>query len=207
MTANGIDISHWNRVTDFNKVKESGIDFAIIKAGGSDKGLYQDRCFNDYYRLARLAGLHVGTYYYVGKLFLSAFDGIEDAKRFYRIIQGKVFDYPIFLDLEETAPENRVKATEASIAFCEYLEDKGYYVGIYASDISGFKERLKLDELAAFDKWVARYGKKPQYVEKYGIWQKSSKGQVPGIIGNVDLDVSYKDYPAIITRKQLNGWR
>lgn len=206
-TIKGIDISHWNRVFNFQVVKDSGIDFVIIKAGGSDKGFYTDRCFNDYYRLAKLAGLHVGTYYFVGKNFISTVDGQEDAKRFYRIIQGKSFDYPIYLDLEATTPETKEMATDAAIAFCEYLESKGYYVGIYASDISGFKERLNLDRLEAFDKWVAKYGKKPEYVKKYGIWQKSSKGEVPGIFGPVDLDVSSVDYPPIIMKNQLNGWR
>ncbi|MBO7733503.1 MAG: hypothetical protein J6S67_13145 [Methanobrevibacter sp.] len=206
-TIKGIDISHWNRVFNFQVVKDSGIDFVIIKAGGSDKGFYTDRCFNDYYRLAKLAGLHVGAYYFVGKNFISALDGQEDAKRLYRIIQGKTFDYPIYLDLETTAPENKEGATEASIAFCEYLESKGYYVGIYASDISGFKERLDIDKLEAFDKWVARYGKRPEYVKKYGIWQKSSKGEVSGIFGNVDIDISSRDYPSIIMKNHLNGWR
>lgn len=201
----GIDISKWNGNIDFNKVKAAGINFVIIKAGGSDKGLYKDPKFENNYRLAKLAGLQVGAYYFVGKKFLTVNDGIEDAKRFRHILDGKQFDYPVFLDLETTPPDLKEGATDASIAFCEFLEDEHYYVGIYASDISGFKERLNLNRLKAYDKWVAKYStQKPSYVKKYGIWQYSSKGQIGGINGPVDLDISFVDYGTIINSKGLN---
>ena len=203
-TEYGIDLSHWNVVEDFNKVKAAGVDFAIIKAGGSDKGFYTDRCFDNYYRLAKLAGIKVGAYYFVGSGFLSYEDGVADAKRFLAITHGKEFDYPLCLDIETTDPKKKDVATEACIGFCEYLEKQGKYVSIYASDISGFKDRLNIDYLTKYDKWVARYGKKPVYVDKYGIWQKSSTGQIDGIKGNVDLDVSYVDYQKIMLKKNLN---
>ena len=201
----GIDISHWNKVTDFTQVKNSGIDFCIIKAGGSDKGFYEDRCFDNYYRLAKLSGLKVGAYYYVGPKFYGDLSGQLDAQRLYRIIRGKSFDYPVVLDLESTAPAYKTLATDAALAFCEFLEDKGYYVSIYGSDISTFKDRVELDRLEKYDKWVAKYGKtKPTYVKKYGIWQKSSSGTIPGIIGSVDLDESYIDYKSVIEQAGLN---
>lgn len=207
MTINGIDISHWNRVTDFNKVKESGIDFAIIKAGGSDAGFYTDRCFDNYHRLARLAGLKVGAYYFAGKNFYGFAAGRKDAERFCRILGDRPFEYPVFVDIEMTgiSTQNQKDATDAAIGFCEYMEDHGYFTGIYSSDISGWKERLEVERLEEYCKWVARYGKKPQYVKQYGIWQKSSTGQVPGIIGNVDMDVSYIDYAKVITSKHFNN--
>lgn len=201
----GIDISHWQGGIDFRKVKETGISFVIIKAGGSDRGFYQDRQFENYYRLAKLSGLKVGAYYYVGKRFLSALDGKTDAQRFMRIIQGKDFEYPIFLDLEETAPENKELATIASVAFLEELEANKYFAGIYASDISGYKERLIMKSLDPYTKWVARYStKKPTYAKDFGIWQYSSSGQIDGINTNVDLDLSVIDYAKIITEKGLN---
>lgn len=200
----GIDISHWNRVTDFNLVKKSGIDFCIIKAGGSDKGFYEDRQFDNYYRLARLAGLKVGAYYFVGKNFYGEEAGVLDAQRFLKIVLNKEFDYPLCLDIETTDPARKEEATLAAIAFCEYLEAHQKYVSIYASDISGFKERLNTPKLRPYDKWVARYGGKPTYVKQYGIWQKSSSGQVPGIIGNVDLDESNTDYASVILNQNLN---
>lgn len=204
----GIDISHWNRVKDFFEVKASGIDFVILKAGGSDAGFYTDPQFENYYRQAKLAGLSVGAYYFTGRNFYGPTAGEEDAKRFARIIKGKTFEYPVYVDIEITSPSaNKMEeATAAAIAFCRHMESLGYFAGIYASDISGFKDRLMLERLTSFTQWVARYGKKPQYVKDFDIWQKSSTGQVPGIVGNVDLDVSYKDFKKIITSKHLNGF-
>lgn len=191
----GVDISHWNRVTDFNKVKESGIDFAIIKAGGSDRGFYQDSQFNNYYRLAKLAGLEVGAYYFVGPKFYGTLSGREDAKRFCRIIQGKDFELPVFLDLETTNKAYKEQATDAALAFCDYMVQEGYMVGIYGSDISTFKDMVQIGRLDWIDKWVARYNKTgPQFVKDACIWQKSSTGAVPGITGAVDLDECYVDY-------------
>ena len=86
----GCDISHWNGAVDFEKLKAQGLQFVIIKAGGSDKGFYKDHKFDDNYRLAKLAGMKVGAYYFVGTGFISAEDGIEDAKRFYKIGRAHV---------------------------------------------------------------------------------------------------------------------
>ena len=194
----GIDVSHWQGDIDWDKVAQSGVKFVIIKAGGSDAGFYTDTKFEENYDGAKNSGLAVGAYYYVGPGFVSTEDGIADAERFENIIAGKEFNMPVILDLEETSPEDAEGATDASIAFCDYLRDRGYYVMIYASDISGFKEKLNIDRLSGYDKWVARYGKKPEYVEDYGIWQNDNNGSVYGISERVDIDIAYKDYPSII---------
>ena len=86
------------------------------------------------------------------------------------------------------------------------MESLGYYVGIYASDISGFKDRLNIDQLNAFDKWVARYGSEPKYVKSWGIWQTGSNGIVPGINERVDLNQSKNNYPQIMRTHHLNGF-
>ena len=196
--AKGIDVSHWQGVIDWLSVKESGIEFAILKAGGSDDGFYTDSTFEQNYKEVKAVGLPVGAYYYVGENCTSRADGIADAKRFLEIIKGKSFEYPVYIDLEDTAPAAKAGATEACIGFCETMEAEGYYCGIYASDVSGFAERLDITKLQKFDKWVARYGSKPQYVKTYGMWQYSSTGTVSGISGGVDMDESYMNYPEII---------
>ena len=86
------------------------------------------------------------------------------------------------------------------------MEKLGYYVGIYASDISGFKDMMNINELTDYDKWVARYGAKPSYVTSYGMWQTTSSGRVNGYNGNLDLNEAYKDYPNIIKENGLNGY-
>lgn len=203
----GIDVSHWQGEINWSKVKGAGIEFVIIKAGGSDSGFYTDSTFEQNYAGAKAVGINVGAYYIVGKNFTSAEAGTADAKRFLDIIKGKQFEYPVCLDLELTSPEDKIGATEASVAFCETMENAGYWVTIYASDISGFKNRLDISKLTAYDKWVARYGSKPSYVTEYGMWQSSSSGVIDGITANtVDTDESYKDYPALIKDSGLNGF-
>ena len=202
----GIDVSVHQKNINWAQVKASGISFTILKAGGSDAGFYTDSTFEANYAAAKAAGIPVGAYYFVGPLCISREDGIADAKRFLKMIEGKTFEYPVYIDLEATSPTNKAGATDACIGFCQTMEQAGYYCGIYASDISGFQERLDLSRLTAYDKWVARYGSKPQYVKSYGIWQYSDSGKVAGIGPEVDLDESYIDYPSIIKGKGLNGF-
>lgn len=203
----GIDVSYHQKSINWAQVKASGIEFAIIKAGGSDDGFYTDSTFEANYAGAKAAGIPIGAYYFVGPLCISREDGVADAKRFIKMLEGKTFEYPVYIDLEATSPHNRTGATDACIGFCQTMEQAGYYCGIYASDVSGFKERLDLSRLTAYDKWVARYGSKPQLVPSYGIWQYSDTGKVAGIAVNVDLDESYKDYPQIIKSNGLNGFQ
>lgn len=202
----GIDISHWNGVIDFDNVKADGIEFVIIKAGGSDKGFYTDSKFKTNYEKAKAANLFVGAYYFAGKNFRGIESGVADAKRFIEILKGMQFEYPVFLDIE--AQENRYKEeiTDAAVAFCKEMENAGYFVGIYASDISGFKDKLNHEKIKDYAHWVARYGKEPEICTSYGIWQYSSKGSVHGIVGSVDMDLSKVDYAKTIKEKGFNGY-
>ena len=202
----GIDVSRFQDTIDWAAVKQSGIEFAIIKAGGSDAGFYTDSMFERNYAGAKAVGMPIGAYYYVGPNCTSREDGIADAKRFLEIIKGKQFEYPVYIDVEESAPVAKTGATDACIGFCQTMEQAGYYCGIYASDISGFVDRLDLSRLTQYDKWVARYGSKPTAVKTYGMWQGSSTGKIAGITDDVDLDECYMDYPDIIKRAGLNGF-
>ena len=207
MEIKGIDISHWNGEIDFKKVKSSGIDFVILKAGGSDKGFYMDSRFKTNYEKAKEAGLYVGAYYFAGRNFLGVNAGMADAKRFIEILKGLKFEYPVFIDIEATDKRYADMATDAAAAFCSVMESAGYFVGIYASDISGFKERLRKERLLDYALWVARYGAVPSYVEEWAIWQHTSKGSVPGISGSVDLDISKRDFAKVIKQKGFNGYK
>lgn len=199
----GIDISRWQGDIDFSKLKT---DFAIIKAGGSDAGLYRDRRFDEYYAALKKKKIPVGAYYFVGKKCKSRADGVADAKRFINLLKGKQFEMPVYIDFEAPDATFKEANTDACIGFCETMEAAGYFTGIYASDISGFKDRLNLERLKPYSLWVARYGSKPKYVKSYGIHQYSSTGTVAGIKGNVDLDECTVDYPAIIKKKHFNGY-
>ena len=113
----GIDVSHWQGAIDWTRVKAAGIQFAIIKSGGSDDGFYTDPRWEENYRNAKANGVAVGAYYFVGPGCTSAADGKADAERFLAQLKGKQLEYPVFIDLEATAPSAKAGATEATIAF------------------------------------------------------------------------------------------
>lgn len=202
-----IDISHWQGNVDFAKVKSAGISGVIIKAGGSDSGFYTDSMYETNYAKAKKAGLYVGAYYFVGSSCTSTADGKADAQRFEKMLSGKQFELPVYMDVEAPASGNKTGVTDSVVAFCDYLESKGYFVGIYGSDISGFKDRMDYSRLKdKYTIWVARYGSKPTYATTYDIWQYSSTGSVNGISGNVDMDECSKDFPSIIKNAKKNGF-
>lgn len=204
--AKGIDVSHWQGAIDWFKVKQSGkVDFAILKAGGSDKGFYKDSRFEQNYAECRKHCIPVGAYYFVGKGCVTRNDGVADAVRFAKMLDGKQFGYPVVMDVEAQSPASRTGTTEAVKGFCDYMESLGYYVSIYGSEISGFKDRMDVSQLVPYDKWVARYGKK-QPTLKHGLWQYTSSGKIDGIKTFVDMDYSYKDYPTIMKNHKLNGF-
>lgn len=202
MEIKGIDVSHWQGSIDFNKVKAFGIDFVILKAGQKVK----DPMFEEYYEKAKEARLNVGCYFFAPSDFYGYSKGVYYAEKMLNYIEGKQFEYPVFLDLEATDTQHKELATQASVTFLKILEENGYFAGIYASDISGFKNRLDDSKLKSFAHWVASYTFKPRYVTEYGIHQYTSKGSVPGIIGSVDMDISYVDYAKTIVNKGFNGY-
>lgn len=212
----GIDISKYQAGIDLNNIKNNGYDFVIIRAGytgwGDGESKAVDPSFEEFYSKAKSAGLGVGAYYFT--IATSYNEGVDEANWLYNnCLKGKQFDYPIYIDVEDDTGKKyylrnagKNATTQGIKGFCETLENLGYYVGIYASDISGFKEMMNINDLTSYDKWVARYGKKPEYVTEYGMWQTTSSGKVNGYNGNLDLNEAYKDYPSIIKSNGLNGY-
>ena len=207
MVKHGIDLSRWNVVSSFDEVKAAGIDFVILRIGGNNGGFYKDPKFELYYKAAKKAGLKVGCYYDTGKDFISSEVGHDCALHILKLLAGHEFEFPVYADIETVATVHKAGATDAAISFCTTLEQNNYFAGIYASDISGFKDRLQLERLQGrFSLWVARYGKKPEFVKDYAIWQKSSKGDIKGIATKVDLDECTVNFANIIKKKRLNGF-
>ena len=193
----GIDVSAWQGKIDFNKVKKSGYEFVILKAGGNDCGFYTDSQFAENYESAKKAGLKIGAYYFVNRDF-SAKNAQKLAEVFCNIVKNKTFDFPLFIDVETTPTSERTTVTTGINIFCNYLQKKGYMSGVYASAISGFVDRININDLSKnIYKWVASYSYKPSNAGKnatYCIWQKSSTGRVNGINGNVDINECYVDF-------------
>lgn len=205
----GIDVSAWQGIIDFNKVKKSGYEFVIIKAGGNDDSFYIDSRFESNYTNAKKAGLKVGAYYFVDSNFCAT-NATKIADVFYNIVKNKTFDFPLFIDVETTPASARATVTTGINIFCNYLRKKGYKSGVYASAVSGFVDRIDVKYLnPCVYKWVASYSYKPTDVGKnngYCIWQKSSTGRVNGINGNVDINECYVDFKSAkntTTNKEL----
>lgn len=210
----GIDVSKWQGNFDFRNAQRQGVKFAILRAGytGSSDGVSKavDVKYEQFYKECKKLGIGVGAYWF--SRATSKAKGEAEAKYMYdKCLKGKQFEYPIYIDVEDTVYQKKASkkaVTEAIIGFCEYLENKGYWVGIYASDISGFKEMMNTGDLKAYDKWVARYGSEPKYVTSYGMWQFSStNGKIKGASNSLDLDYAYKDYPKLMKKHGKNGFK
>ena len=191
----GIDVSGWQKNIDWAKVKSSGIDFAILKCGGSDTSKpYKDSTFEYNYANAKAVGIKVGVYYFVGKNFFIFDDAVANANHCISILNGRQLDLPVYVDIEAPPTGRKAELTDAALAFLGTIQQAGYKMGVYGSDISGFKNRMDYNTFLLnpdISIWVARYGSKPKYATKWDIWQNSSSGSVPGISGRVDTDVTY----------------
>lgn len=184
----GIDVSRWQGVIDWAKVKASGIKFAILKCGGSDSGFYTDRTFEANYNGCKDNGIAVGAYYFVGKDCITYEAGQADAKRMLSICAGKEFELPLFIDCEAQDAKWKVGITDAILGFYDAMKAAGRSAGVYASKTSGFKDRIEDNRIQHIPHWVAQYNVSCTYDKPYIIWQKSSNGRINGINGNVDLD-------------------
>ena len=207
----GIDISSYQNGINMNTMKNNGVQFAILRAGftgwGTGVNYNKDKCFEDFYNQCKNAGVNVGAYWY--SCANTRDKGIAEAKFMYdNCLKGKQFEYPIYIDVEDSHWQkgNKTGVTEAIKGFCEYLENLGYYVGIYASDISGFKEMMDIEQLKGYDKWVARYGSEPKYMTNYQMWQYASTARVSGFNENLDGNYVYVDYPTTIKNGGFNGY-
>lgn len=208
MAIKGIDVSAWQGIIDWKAVKAAGIQFAIIKAGGSDDGIYTDSKFERNYEQCKANRIPVGAYWFIGPNCITKADGEADAERFLKLLKGKQFEYPVYVDIEPPLkPANRKYNTDAVIAFCEYMEKAGYYTGVYGSTYSTFQSLVDDSRLTSYAHWVAQYANSCTYWDNYGIWQYSSDGWVNGISGRCDMNYCYVDYPSRIKAKGMNGFK
>lgn len=193
----GIDVSRWNQVIDWEKVKEDGIEFAIIRCGyrGASSGsLVLDPMYEYNIKGAIEAGIPVGVYFFTQAV--SEVEAIEEASMVIRLIEDYDVDYPVFLDSESAGGNGRADAlgaderTRYHKAFLETVSSAGYAAGVYASR-NWLNNRLDVTQLSQYKVWLAEYADVPTYDKYYDMWQYTSKGSVNGIETRVDLDLSY----------------
>ena len=204
MQKKGIDISHHQGDIDFNSLK-GNIDFAMVRT--SYGSFYEDKKYKQ--NIKGLERINVPYGFYHFSYATSVESAKKEAEGFINIIKKYNPTYPIVIDIEWSNRTENVKAdTLISITdtICSMIEKAGYYAMIYAN-LDYFNNKLNDSRLDKYDKWLAEWKSNPTYKKSFGIWQYSSKGQIPGIKENVDLNISYKDYPSIIKSKKTDDNR
>ncbi len=203
MEKKGIDISHHQGNIDFNSLK-GNIDFAMVRT--SYGAFYEDRNYKQNISGLESIGVPYGLYHFSYATDVAG--AKKEAEGFINLIKNYKPLYPVVIDIESSDRTASVRGdtlVDIASTFCKMVEDAGYYVMIYAN-LDYLNNKLNSSDLNKYDKWLAQWTSKPTYNKEFGMWQYSSKGSVPGINGNVDLNIAYKDYPVIIKEKGLNNY-
>lgn len=216
----GIDVAKWNGVIDWKKVKEDGVQFAILKA--INKQCKVEDSFNRNYSGALSVGLPIDVYNYSYATTVSK--ATSDAQAVLNAINGKKVG-TVWLDVEDKIQMNLGMTLIDIINAYKYIIEKaGYGFGVYTG-LSFYNTLIKpYHSFLDCKFWIARYpsgavvdlnfepaeSKKPNIIHALWGWQYTSSGKVNGISGNVDLDIRYNDpakdniaYPVL--RKGSNG--
>lgn len=204
----GIDVSEWQGTINWAAVKSEGVQFAMIRSSHGDishvnKGV--DLKFETNYAAAKAAGMAVGAYHY--SYAVTVDQAVTEANFFISQLNGKQFDYPVCVDIEDSSQGGLDKQmlTDIALTYLDILKQNGYYPMVYTNKY-WFTNVLDDTRLTSYEHWVAQYGPSVTYIGKVGMWQYTSTGTVNGISTDVDMDASYIDYASIIKQQHLNGF-
>lgn len=203
----GVDISVWQKRIDFEKLKAEGVEFVIARAM---YGNAKDTEFENNYFKAQNSKMPFGCYQW-GRASNPA-QAREEAQILYEnCLKGKKFEYPIYYDVEDSILMNLgvQELTEVIKAWAEYLEDRGYFVGVYMNQ-SAFNNEVNGEELQKlYSQWRA-YWTTENNKPNCDMWQFGGEtnliksNMVAGYI--CDQDYAYIDFESIIRQKGLNGF-
>ena len=193
----GVDVSAFQGDIDWQKVKDSGIDFAIIRLGyrgyGKAGKMVEDEFAQDNLAEATEVGLPIGAYFFSQALSIAEAD--EEIEFMLEILGEYKLQMPIILDWEIPGADNpRTKnmdletLTAIQVHFCKVMTEKGYDPMIYFNWHQS-KTLLRLSDLEEYPFWLALYQDRMTYPWHVEMWQYTDQGRVPGIEGNVDLNV------------------
>ncbi len=202
----GIDVSQWNGAPDWDKLK-GNIDFAILRTGiGKASPSQVDREIKQNYAECERLGIPVGVYHYSYALTPEA--AREEADFCLSIIKDMKLAYPVYYDVEEKAHSKLSPEQLGAVikAFCDRLEEAGYWVGVYSFDSLFAPGHIPASVTSRYASWVARVDRSPVYSTKHCMWQHTWKNRYEGISGDVDGDICTMDYPTMIKHNGLNGF-
>lgn len=203
----GIDISKWQKGFNFDKAQAEGVEFIILRGAYSTS---KDVCFEDFYNKCKNRNIPVGVYHY--SMARNVEQAKEEANVMLNILKGKQFEYPIYLDVEDKVQKVLGKDTLTAIiqTYCDILEKAGYYVGIYSTYLF-LRDYTYINKLDKYDKWIAQWSSKCTSPKSYGMWQFGGETNMvrTNIVAGVvcDQNYCYKDYPTIIKKSGLNGFK
>ena len=193
----GIDVSYWQGQIDWQQVKAAGVEFVMLRLGwrGSEQGLmFPDDNVEVNYRGAKEAGLQVGGYFF--SQAISVEEARQEAEFVLDLIGQWEMDMPIVFDwerLEDGARTQKLDGrtiTDCTKAFCEAMEKAGFTPMIYFNPDLAYNY-LALEELAGYRFWLAMYDHPMDFPYRVDMWQYTAAGTVPGIEGNVDLNLYF----------------
>ena len=201
----GVDVSSHQGKIDWEKVKDDGIDFAIIRIGlrgyGIGGEIYDDDMCEENIKKAKDAGLNVGVYFFSQALNVD--EALEEAGYVIEKLDDidEELDYPVFFDWENEPGKNMRtdgmtgdEITQCAVAFCEEIKEAGYIPAVYFNLSYGYA-KYNLDSIKDYRFWYAQHEKKsPSFYYNYNIWQYSDKGRVDGIDAYVDMNISFSDF-------------
>ena len=197
VTAQGIDVSEHQGRIDWNAVKASGIDFAILRVGfgAPSWGGRVDYQFNRNISECERLGIPYGVY-----IYSYAFDNqqaADEASMVINCLSGHNPRLPVYYDLEDNsiiANGRQTGIASRAQVFCNRISAAGYEPGIYAN-LNWFNNILtdSVFKSSSWDHWIAQYNSQCDYTGNYSFWQYKSNGKVPGINGNVDMNYAYVD--------------
>ena len=198
----GVDVSFYNGTVNWQAVKNSGIDFAILRVGGrgwSTGLLYDDSCFYNYLIGAKAAGLQVGVYFY--STAVNRVEAVQEASVVLSRLNGFPLDFPVFIDTEYSGDYPAGRADNLSVAqrvevvqaFCQTITSEGYKAGVYSSE-NFLTNRLDYASISQYCIWIASYTENnslPNMNARYDIWQFTDRARVTGINGSCDVNVIF----------------
>ena len=189
----GLDISEWQGNINFDKLKDAGVEFIMIRVGGTrgkDGDYFLDDKFKQNISSANKVGIPVGVYFY--SYANSSKKAIKDANWVLDQIKDYNVDLPVAFDWEEWGSFNKYhlsffNLTTMAEDFLNFFEKRGYSGMLYSS--KAYLENIWLE--TDYDIWLAHYTKQTDYDKDYKMWQLCSNGKIDGIDGYVDIDILY----------------
>ena len=206
----GIDVSHHQGKIDWAKVRESGVEFAIIRVGyrgQTSGGIYEDAYFKTNMKGAIANGIKVGAYFY--STAINETEALEEAAWVVKKIAPYSITYPVVYDFEDFNSKRCVnvggaEATKNANAFLNYVKANGYEPMMYANKNDITKRMSRSSFSCKF--WLAHYTSQTDYTGNVNMWQYTSKGTVPGISGWVDMNIAYFNYGTVAAPKHTHDY-